>query len=229
MGFTKITNNIYAVGGSGLSNSNDAMVYLVKTNDHSLVLIDSGTNSQKIICKNIEQSGNDPKNLIGLILTHCHIDHIGSAHDFKTTFPKIKIYGHEWDRAAIEGKPGTEGLTAANWYGIKYKPVKLDIVFEKEEEKQKIGGTIFTIIHTPGHTPGSISVIVEDDGKRILFGQDIHGPFMKEFNSNIDDWRRSMKILLSKNCDILAEGHFGIYKTKDSVEHYINSQLMQHR
>ena len=82
-------------------------------------------------------------------------------------------------------------------------------------------------IHTPGHTPGSIAVIVEDEGKKILFGQDIHGPFMKEFNSNIDDWTDSMKKLISKQADILCEGHFGIYKPAQQVEKYIRSQLRQ--
>jgi len=33
------------------------------------------------------------------------------------------------------------------------------------------------LVHTPGHTPGSIVAYLEDDGQSVLFGQDIHGPF----------------------------------------------------
>jgi hypothetical protein len=70
---------------------------------------------------------------------------------------------------------------------------------------------------------------VEDDGKKVLFGQDIHGPFYNDFNSNIQDWHNSMKRLLAKKCDILCEGHFGIFYTNFEVEKYINNQLKQHR
>ncbi len=62
---------------------------------------------------------------------------------------------------------------------------------------------------------------------KILFGQDIHGPFLPDFHSNIKDWAKSMKILLSKEADILAEGHFGIYTSKESVDKFIKSHLKQ--
>ncbi|MBD3350090.1 MAG: MBL fold metallo-hydrolase [Candidatus Lokiarchaeota archaeon] len=227
MPFTKITSNIFAIGGSNLSNPGDAMIYLVKTKSNKLVLIDSGIDSLNYIENNISDTGNNPIDLIALILTHCHIDHTGSAHSIKQKYPKVKIIAHEWERSALEGDKGTEKMIAADWYGVKYNPVHLDIVVKKEEEDINLGDTIFKIIQTPGHTPGSIAVIVKDDNKKILFGQDIHGPFMQDFNSNINDWHKSMKILMSKNADILAEGHYGIYKGKDNVRKFIASQLRQ--
>ncbi|MHA1339601.1 MAG: MBL fold metallo-hydrolase [Promethearchaeota archaeon] len=228
MPFVKITENIFAVGSSSLSGGGDAYSYLIKTKNNSLVLIDCGVDSLKKIERNIKDTGNDPKNLIALILTHCHIDHIGSAYDFKQKYPNIKIYAHEWERDAIAGRKGTEKMIAADWYGVTYKPVKVDVSIKLEEEIIEIGGLKFDFIHTPGHTPGSMSIIVEDDKKKVLFGQDIHGPFMEEFHSNIEDWKRSMKVLLSKEPDILAEGHYGIYKTKEDVAEFIKSHLRSH-
>jgi len=118
-------------------------------------------------------------------------------------------------------------MTAETWDGVKYKPVSVDIVIGEKERKVKLGGTDFLFIHIPGHTPGSMAVVVVDDGKKVLFPQDVHGPFLKEFNSNIDDWAKSMKYLLSLECDILAEGHYGIYNGKLKVKKFIKSQLSQ--
>jgi hypothetical protein len=62
-------------------------------------------------------------------------------------------------------------------------------------------------------------------GRRILFGQDIHGPFMSAFRSNIHDWRVSMARLIALKADILCEGHYGIFQPADRVERYISSCL----
>jgi glyoxylase-like metal-dependent hydrolase (beta-lactamase superfamily II) len=64
---------------------------------------------------------------------------------------------------------------------------------------------------------------------RVLFGQDIHGPFTKEFRSDIGQWRSSMHRLLELGADILCEGHFGIYKPRQRVERYIRGYLDQHQ
>lgn len=227
MPYTKITSNVFAVGGSNLSNSEDAMSYLVRSKKGTLILIDCGVNAIREIENNIKSIGLDIGFLEALILTHCHIDHLGSAHDFQTKYQKLKIYAHEWDKDAIEGKQGTEKMIAASWYGVEYKPIRVNVSIKEEEQNILIGDTKFTFIHTPGHTPGSMAVIVEDDNKKILFGQDIHGPFLPDFHSNIKDWAKSMKILLSKEADILAEGHFGIYTSKESVDKFIKSHLKQ--
>lgn len=226
MPYSKITENVFQIGGGSFSGSGDAGVFLVVCKDESIVLIDSGVNSYEIITQNIEEIGLSVDNIKVLILTHAHIDHTGSAAEFKKNL-YVKIYAHDWEREAIEGVPGTEKIIAASWYGVSYYPVTVDVILKKPEEKHKIGGTEFLFIHTPGHTPGSIAVLVEDEGKKVLFGQDIHGPFMDDFNSNINDWADSMKLLISKNADILCEGHYGVYQPGPEVEKYIRGQLRQ--
>ena len=52
-------------------------------------------------------------------------------------------------------------------------------------------------LHTPGHTPGSISLYLDREEKRVLFGQDIHGPFHAAFGSDIEEWKKSMQVLLA--------------------------------
>jgi len=89
-------------------------------------------------------------------------------------------------------------------------------------------GSEIICLHTPGHTPGSISPYLDRGGQRILVGQDIHGPFLKEFGANLDDWRESMHRLLEMEADILCEGHFGIFNSRQEVRHYIENYLRQH-
>jgi len=83
-------------------------------------------------------------------------------------------------------------------------------------------------IHIPGHTPGSIAMYWDGPDGRILFGQDVHGPFSLEFGSDIEKWAQSMLLMLSLEADILAEGHYGVFKGREKVKGFIRSQLKNH-
>ena len=148
-----------------------------------------------LIVKNINSLGLNPKHIKHCIITHCHIDHIAICYELKVSLNEsIKFYAHDLDADAIEQK-GYDRKTAASWYGVDYKPIKLEKRFTKDVEILKFGSFEFQCIHTPGHTPGSISVFIEIDKTKILFGQDIHGPFMKSFGSDLDDYQKSMQKL----------------------------------
>jgi hypothetical protein len=68
-------------------------------------------------------------------------------------------------------------------------------------------------------------VYLDRGGKRILFGQDIHGPFLDIFRSDMSLWKKSMEKLLALDADILCEGHFGIFQPKEHVIRYIKRYL----
>ncbi|MHA1820315.1 MAG: MBL fold metallo-hydrolase [Promethearchaeota archaeon] len=240
MPYIKIVDGVFAVGGGNLSYAGDAYCYLVETPQNKLVLIDCGINSFDKIMENIydaintemrdniENTSNEQANITiaSLILTHFHIDHIGTAHDFKKRYPNIEIIAHILDSRVIEGEDKDFMVkSAASWYNTKYNPIKIDHKIKNEIEQINIGGQEFKILHTPGHTPGSISIIIHKNGKKIVFAQDVHGPFLNTFDSNIDAWKKSMNRLLEEKCDILAEGHYGIYSSKEDVEHFIKKQI----
>jgi glyoxylase-like metal-dependent hydrolase (beta-lactamase superfamily II) len=220
----EIIKNIFIVGGPEITDSRDGCVYLINLED--LVLIDSGAGwSVDKIIHNINSLKLDPQKLGTILLTHCHIDHIGGAPDIRKRCGS-KIYIHRLDAPPLED--GDPILTAANWYETTFCPTKVDVKLNSVEEVLKIGGERIVCLHTPGHTPGSISIYIDKDGKRVLFGQDLHGPLLQEFGSNLDDWDRSTKKLLDLDADILCEGHFGIYKTKKEVKDYIMSYRRQY-
>jgi glyoxylase-like metal-dependent hydrolase (beta-lactamase superfamily II) len=223
--FEMITDGVYQVGGSELSHPNDAAVFIIACGPE-LVMIDCGAGGNpQMIEENIREAGLDPNAISTLLLTHCHVDHIGSVHYFREKY-KCSVTAHDLDAAAIETGDGR--LTAARWYNTSLQKTVVDHRLTDDEEIVSCGEDKIFCIHTPGHTPGSISPFMERNGLRILFGQDIHGPFSKEFNSDIRTWRHSMEKLLELKADILCEGHFGIYKPRERVEHYIRGYLEQY-
>jgi glyoxylase-like metal-dependent hydrolase (beta-lactamase superfamily II) len=225
MGPKAVTEDIYLVGGPDITDPRDCAVYLIDLGE--LVLIDAGAGpSYAEITRNIEHLGLDPAKLTTMILTHCHIDHIGGSPRLRDAFG-CRIIMHQIDADPVE--EGDEGRTAASWYNFSFPPMPVDVKLAKKEERLRFGDQEIICLHTPGHTPGSISVYLDRGGKRILFGQDIHGPFSEEFGSDLAAWRRSMERLLALEADILCEGHFGVFQPKERVAAYIRHYLEEYR
>jgi glyoxylase-like metal-dependent hydrolase (beta-lactamase superfamily II) len=211
----EVFKDVYHLGDSGCS------VFLVDTHsEDGLVLIDCGMSLEMI--KRIKNKGLNPMDIKHCIVTHFHIDHIAICSDFKRFNEKVNFYAHDLDADAIE-EEGHGRETAASWYGVKYKPVKLTKRL-KGDESLKLGKYNFKCIHTPGHTPGSISILLVIEDTKILFGQDIHGPIIPGI-SNSTDYQNSLRKLLDLNADILCEGHFGIFQPASEVKRYIKSYI----
>ena len=220
----EIGENIFIVGGPDITDGRDGCIYLI--NLEELILIDAGAGwSVDKIVNNINKLAFNCNNLTKILLTHCHIDHIGGAPEIKRRFGS-RIYIHKLDAPPLEN--GDSVLTAANWYQTSFPPTRVDVKLNSPEETLIIGDQKIVCLHTPGHTPGSICIYLDKSGKRILFGQDLHGPILPEFGSNLEDWDRSTQKLLDLDADILCEGHFGIYKTKKEVRNYILSYRRQY-
>lgn len=223
---SKVTENICMVGSGELSGFDDCCVYAIRLESGDTCLVDAGTSHAEAIIRNLQKATFDGP-ISHLIITHAHYDHIGAAWQFKEKYDGLEIIAHELDADAIQGVAGTERRTAASWYSATYTPVNVDIIIHSPVEEMTLGGTNVAIYHAPGHTPGSIVATVIDEGKTVLFGQDIHGPFMPEFKSSINDWAKSMEHLIELDADILCEGHFGVIHGKEKVKKFITSYLEQ--
>jgi len=221
----KVCDSVYLVGGSDLSHPGDCLVYALDLGE--LVLVDCGAGpGWPRIRDNIKSEGLDPESVHTLILTHGHVDHIGAAKQIvKET--GCRVVAHALDAPYIES--GDPKFTASSWYGIKLPKVKIDHVFSGESETLSFSGGELEMIHTPGHTPGSFVVLLRREKKKVLFGQDIHGPFSPEFDSDLEEWRKSMRKLLELEADILCEGHFGVYRPAEAVRTYIQGYLKNYK
>jgi glyoxylase-like metal-dependent hydrolase (beta-lactamase superfamily II) len=221
----RVCDRVYAVGGPGISSGDDCCVYLVDAGSE-LVLIDAGLGfSMDKIIKNIRSVGFEPAQIWHAVATHCHIDHVGGLSNLVEGYG-TKVIAHQLDRAGIEGQ--NDELTAASMYGVNLRPVKVDTVLNGDLEQIALGDVNFNFIHTPGHTPGSISVYFDSADGRVLFAQDVHGPFSPSWGSDLALWRQSMQKLLALKADILCEGHAGVYRG-DKVNKYIEAYIMRYQ
>jgi glyoxylase-like metal-dependent hydrolase (beta-lactamase superfamily II) len=218
----EIMKNLWQVGGGDLTTPEDAAIYLVRFGHHA-VLIDAGCgNAHDRLVANISAVLPESVQITHLFLTHCHYDHVGGASAIRDRYG-CHIVTHTLDAVYLES--ANNDVTAASWYGAKIAPLRIDYKIRGRKESFKIGTGEIQSYHCPGHSPGSVVYMVELEKIRVLFGQDVHGPLDPSLRSNLEDYIRSLKFLLSLNADILCEGHFGVFKGKKKVEAFIRSYI----
>jgi len=116
------------------------------------MVIDPGGNAE-VICKAITDSGLDIKIIV---LTHGHSDHIAALYDVQErTGAEVAI--HIEDADFLEG----HGLHSSQ-FGISYRTPHPPDRLLREGDIIDVGGWHFSVLHTPGHTPGSICLLTED-------------------------------------------------------------------
>lgn len=211
---------VYRVSGPDISDERDCAAYLIDAGGEP-VLIDCGSGfSHARVVANIRDAGYPPEQISNLILTHCHFDHIGGAHLFKSQF-KTALTMHMLDADIVQR--ADQMLTAAFCFNTVFRPLAIDVTIKQEEEKLTFGKQEITAIHTPGHTPGSISLYIDLDGTRIVFVQDIGAPLLKEFKCDPAAWVNSIQKLLELEADILCDGHSGAFAPKRNVRRYLET------
>jgi glyoxylase-like metal-dependent hydrolase (beta-lactamase superfamily II) len=126
---------------------------------------------------------------------------------------------HELD--AIYLGSGDNRVTGAAWYGARLEPFTVDIKLQGQESTLAIGSGTVRALHCPGHSPGSVVYTTDIEGQLILFGQDIHGPIHPDLLSDEKQYLESLAKLLELNADVLLEGHYGTFETRQEVREFI--------
>lgn len=88
--------------------------------------------------------------LQAIINTHGHADHILGNAWFKEQ-TKVPLWIHSRDQAYLQD----DSLSLATWLGIDMPQVQADRLLE-DGDILKVGGQTLEVLHTPGHSPGSI-------------------------------------------------------------------------
>lgn len=134
---------------------------LVCTETRKAAIIDAGDEPQKIISaiESLEAQLGGPLEVTHLLHTHAHLDHIGATRGVKTKkASRAQIALHRADHEIYQAL-----RQQGQMFGIDYEdPLPVDHFLEHEEELQ-VGKMKFSIVHTPGHSPGSISIRLHDD------------------------------------------------------------------
>ena len=116
------------------------------------LIIDPGGNAVDI-SKVVRDSGLDIR---VIVLTHGHSDHIAALYDIQDrTGAKVAI--HTADAQFLHGRGPSSTM-----FGISYKTPEPPDRLLHEGDIIDIGGLHFSVSHTPGHTPGSICLLIDD-------------------------------------------------------------------
>ena len=193
----KVFDNLYFVGSK--IHSSWAL-----TSSEGIVLIDTlwTYNSEEEIIGGLKKLGFDPAKVKYVIISHAHPDHVGGAKLMQDRFgSRIVMGGPDWDsiEKSVNGYPGG-------------KP-KRDIVAE-DGQKITLGDTAVTIITTPGHTPGTLSVIftVKDNGNPLTVAYSGGTAFnfpstVANFDTYIKSQSKMAAAAASANATILVSNH----------------------
>ncbi|NTV28444.1 MAG: MBL fold metallo-hydrolase, partial [Methanothrix sp.] len=149
----------------------DRFVYAYLIYGQKIYLIDSGVaSSERIIMDYLKATGRSPQEISKLILTHAHPDHIGAAAAIKR-ISGCTVAAHAAEKAWIEDVdlqakerpvPGFRSLVGGS--------AQVDRTLQDGDVLHLESGLTLQILHTPGHSPGSISLWLAEDGA--LFSAD---------------------------------------------------------
>jgi hydroxyacylglutathione hydrolase len=124
---------------------------------HEAIVIDPGDNIDQILLL-LAKHGLKVK---AIVITHAHIDHIGGAAKLKAV-TGAPVHMNASDQELYDGLD-----VQAAWLQMK-TPEKTSIDTEaREGDTLGLGDAVFHVLHTPGHTQGSISLWIPEENKLI--------------------------------------------------------------
>lgn len=153
----------------------DRFVNLFLVEGKELALIDSGVKgSETVVLQHLRSLGRRPRELKKLILTHSHPDHMGAAREIVEA-TGCEVLAHAQERAWIEDPslqraarpvPGFDSLVSG--------PVAVDMLVE-DGDRIDVGRGSLTVVATPGHSPGHIS-LWSPEGRTVITGDAVPVP-----------------------------------------------------
>ncbi len=188
--------------------------YLVYDSNKKAILIDPADDSKKIISYILKY---DLK-VEYIIITHAHGDHIGALEELYE-FTKAKILIHEMDYNSLIG---TEE-NYSDMLGVKKQNLNTQSIIKvRDNDKFTVGKMEFCIIHTPGHTAGSICIYLKNEN--VLFTgdtifSDCHGR-CDLYSGSMEDMIKSIRKIFDKFIDItIYPGHNKIVNIETSKKY----------
>ena len=183
--------------------------YLLE-NERKALLIDPG-DSGDFLLEKIQSLKLD---LVGIVATHGHFDHIMAVGEIQLTYPKLPLFIHPSDIFLL--KRVVE--TANHFLGYDPVVVPISLTASLDVGTCLISNFTFDVIHTPGHTPGSCVLYFKED--KVLFSGDTlfkSGIGRYDFSySDKELLNHSLKTILKLPIDTkVYSGHGGVTSIED--------------
>jgi glyoxylase-like metal-dependent hydrolase (beta-lactamase superfamily II) len=212
----RLVGELWAASGERLTHPWDASAYLI--NGDEPTLIDCGsTIGYPRLKQHLESFGYRPRDITRVIATHGHWDHL-SGMSLLREESDAKLYMHAADREQVE--TGDYDRTASFLYGQPFSPLHVDGTVA-DGDVLHVNGLDLEIYHTPGHSPGSISILTRVGGLGLLIaGDTVAGGYHPRLCSDLDAWEHSLDRILTLDFDAMTIGHspvFLIFNAKKRV------------
>lgn len=143
---TRVFDNMYYIGFS------DQNAWAISTSD-GIILIDtlnSGEEARDVLVPGLRKVGLDPARIKYIVVLHGHpgqSDHTGGALYLQQTYgAKVIMAAADWEQILLRPRPD--------------RPMPKRDIDAAHGQKLTLGDTTLTLLHTPGHTPGSMGVLV---------------------------------------------------------------------
>ena len=131
--------------------------YVLRNNEsvRDCLVIDPGLEADELI----EFLDEQKLNPVAVVLTHGHIDHIAGVAALRSRFPEIKVYIHNLDAKMLTEPNINLSVMTGSAFVTEAEDVSL-----KEYDIIDLAGVKLLVLHTPGHTPGGISLYSKEYG-----------------------------------------------------------------
>jgi glyoxylase-like metal-dependent hydrolase (beta-lactamase superfamily II) len=124
------------------------------------VVVDPGDEAERIFAA-LQKHGLTVR---AVVATHAHIDHVGALANLKQLTGAPAMI-HEADVPLYEHL-----AEQAGWLGVRTPQVTTLDRYLRDGDRVAVGAHVLDVLHTPGHSPGSLSFIVDDRSPLVLAG-----------------------------------------------------------
>ena len=188
--------------------------------EDQVTIIDAGwRRSGPSVLESLERLGQSPENVSHIVLTHYHPDHLGGVAHLKKNSP-ARVAAHQAEVPFVQGEkplpnPFRNALVAFLMTPLlatsRPRPVSVDLPLKDGDFLSGLDGV--QVIHSPGHTPGSISLHFPERGLLIVGDALEHrrgklGLPSSHFTEDMAQAKKSIRRLAQLDFDVLCFSHF---------------------
>jgi glyoxylase-like metal-dependent hydrolase (beta-lactamase superfamily II) len=199
LGTGNISKNLFTIRTGSVN-------FFIYKDSRNTVAFDAGFNVKESEFKKLEI---DPRSITHVFLTHTDLDHTGGLRFMKNA----KVYIGKNEEQMVN-------RTRRRMFGLAYNRLQsIDYTLLEDGEKLLIGRIRIQAIETPGHTPGSVSYLINDtilivgDSLKLVNAEVGQGAFHKLFTMDHKAWVESIKKLARlKGIELMCTAHSGCTK-----------------
>jgi glyoxylase-like metal-dependent hydrolase (beta-lactamase superfamily II) len=199
--------------------------YVIVEKDGSLTLVDTGMSKdgKKVLDYIHARMTRKPSDVKTIVLTHCHTAYVRGAYELRrATGATLAI--HEEDADYLSGRRKMSAPKGAVGVLFKISEPLLTLTPTEPDQRLKendlVGGSL-TVLHTPGHTPGGISLF--DRQRKRIFVADLirnrrgklQGP-PEEFAFEVGQARKSLQKIASVDFNTILSGEGETFTSNDA-------------